>query len=142
MVCDSVSRSRRSASAPRDLLAALQAGELGFEALADESGLEYGFHEAVKRNSAVPDATLVQEVFRLQVPEEGEAVHAVLPAGSGFAVVELNKVEQGVLEGGAIAGMQQYERAIANGNASQETTAVMSQLRSIANIEVYEDRIK
>ena len=37
---------------------------------------------------------------------------------------------------------QQYERVIANGNASLENSALMNQLRASANVEVYEDRIK
>ena len=37
---------------------------------------------------------------------------------------------------------QQYERVIANGNASQENAALMRQLRTAAKIEVFEDRIQ
>jgi hypothetical protein len=37
---------------------------------------------------------------------------------------------------------QQYERVIANGNASQENSALMAQLRTNAKVEVFEDRIK
>ena len=124
------------------MLAALKNGEMDFEALAAESELEYGFHESVKRNSVDPDAMLVQEIFRLQVPAEDTTIQTVLPTGNGFAVVELNKVEQGVLEGGALMAAQQYERVIANSTSSQETTAVLSQLRALADIEVFEDRIK
>ena len=84
----------------------------------------------------------MQEVFRLPIPAEGEAVDAVLPTTSGFAVVQLETVVQGDLEGGPAFAQQQYERVIANGNASLETAALMRQLRDTADVEVFEDRIK
>jgi peptidyl-prolyl cis-trans isomerase D len=125
-----------------ELLAALQSGASEFEALATESGLEYGHYEAVKRNSSAPDEKLVQEVFRLQAPGEDGKVQAVLPTGSGFAVVELESIVQGELDSGDVLVRQQYERVIANGSASQEAFALMRQLRSTAEVEVFEDRIK
>jgi peptidyl-prolyl cis-trans isomerase D len=125
-----------------ELLADLKGGNSEFEALATKAGLEFARHEAIKRNSFVPDVTLVQEVFRLQKPAEDAAVQAVLPTGNGFAVVELDLVVQGKLEGEALIAKQQFERVIANSNASQEAFAMMAQLRAIAEVEVYEDRIK
>ncbi len=125
-----------------ELFAALQSGESEFEALATESGLEYGHYEAVKRNSSALDVKLVQEVFRLQSSGEDGKVQAVLPTGDGFAVVELESIVQGELDSGALLARQQYERVIANGNASQEAFALMRQLRSTAEVEVFEDRIK
>jgi peptidyl-prolyl cis-trans isomerase D len=125
-----------------ELLADLKGGNSEFEALATKAGLEFARHEAIKRNSFVPDVTLVQEVFRLQTPAEDAAVQAVLPTGNGFAVVELDLVVQGKLEGEALIAKQQFERVIANSNASQEAFAMMAQLRAIAEVAVYEDRIK
>lgn len=125
-----------------ELADALQAGESDLETLAADAGLEFGRHESVTRNAFQPDVTLVQEVFRLQAPEEGETVQAVLPTGSGFAVVELESVVPGVLEGGTLLAQQQYERVIANGFASQEGAAMMKQLRAAADIEIFEDRIR
>ena len=125
-----------------ELFAALQSGESEFEALATESGLEYGHYEAVKRNSSALDVKLVQEVFRLQSSGEDGKVQAVLPTGDGFAVVELESIVQGELDSGALLARRQYERVIANGNASQEAFALMRQLRSTAEVEVFEDRIK
>jgi len=125
-----------------ELLLALQAGEVEFETLATDAGLTYGRHEATKRNSFVPDAMLVQEVFRLQSPAENEKIQTVLPTTNGFAVVELESVEPGLMQGDALLAQQQYGRVIANGIASQETSALMQQLRASADIEVFEDRIK
>ena len=134
---------RDSAKAKADaLLASLQGGEGELELLATEAGLEFARHDAVNRSSPLPDNQLVQEVFRLPIPAEGEAVDAVLPTTSGFAVVQLETVVQGDLEGGPAFAQQQYERVIANGNASLETAALMRQLRDTADVEVFEDRIK
>ena len=125
-----------------EMLAALQSGTSDLESLATESELEYGLHETVKRNAFVPDAKLVQEVFKLKKPAEGETITAVLPTDLGFAVVELNAVVAGELDTEQPFAKQQYERVVANSYASQEATALMQQLRESADIEVYEDRIQ
>ena len=138
---DNLARDSAHAMA-NDLLASLQGGESELEALATDTGLEYGHHDAVKRGSQTPDAKLVQEIFRLPVPAEGEAVSVVLETTSGFAVVQLESVVQGDLETGPAFAQQQYQRVIANGNASLETAALMRQLRNTADVEVFEDRIK
>jgi len=137
---DNLARDKASAKA-EELLAALQGGDTALETLATESGLEYGHHGAVKRGSPIPDAALVQEIFRLPAPLEDVAVEAVLPTSTGFAVVQLESVVQGELEA-EILMAQQYERVISNGNASLENSALLRQLRATAKIEVYEDRIR
>ena len=137
---DKLARDKANAKA-NELLAALQGGDTELETLATESGLEYGHHAAVKRGSPIPDAALVQEIFRLPAPLEGVAVETVLPTSNGFAVVQLESVVQGELEGGAILA-QQYERVISNGSASMENSALIRQLRASASVEVYEDRIQ
>jgi len=125
-----------------ELLAALQGGESEFEALATESGLEYAHHEAVKRSSSAPDMMLVQEIFRLQAPAEDTTVQVVLPTSNGYAVVELESITPGELEDGAVFLGRQYQRVIANTSSSQESYALLEQLRSIADIEVFEDKLK
>ena len=133
----------KASTQAKELLASLEEGGTDMEALATESGLEYARHEAVKRNSFVPDALLVKEVFRLPAPAEGEVIEAVLPTSNGFAIVQLDSVVQGDLESGtAVMARQQYQRVISNGNASLENSALMRQLRASANVEVFEDRIK
>ena len=124
------------------LLSDLQNGDIELETLAQEAGLEYGRHEAIGRNAAAPDALLVEEIFRLRTPAEEAPVQVVLPTTGGFAVVELDSVVQGVLEGDAVFARPQYERVIANITASQEAFALMRQLRATAEVEVFEDRIK
>jgi len=138
---DNLARESAQAMA-NDLLASLQAGDNELEALATDTGLEYGHHDAVRRGSPTPDTKLVQEIFRLPIPAQGEAVDVVLETTSGFAVVQLESVVQGDLETGPAIAQQQYQRVIANGNASLETAALMAQLRNTADVEVFEDRIK
>jgi len=138
---DNLARDKAKARAD-ELLAALQSGESELEELVAESGLDYARHEEVKRNAVMPDAMLVQEVFRLATPSEESPVEAVLPTTGGFAVVQLESVVQGELDTDTLMVQQQYERVIANGNASQENAALMRQLRTAANIEVFEDRIQ
>jgi peptidyl-prolyl cis-trans isomerase D len=138
---DNLARENAESQA-NELLTALQTGESELEALATELELEFGLHEDIRRNTSVPDAMLVQEVFRMTAPASEETVQAVLPTANGFAVVELTAVTRGVLEGSELIAMQQYARVIENGNASQETAAIMSQLRAAADIEVFEDRIR
>ena len=137
---DNLTRESANAKA-NELLAALQGGGTELETLATESGLEYGHHGAVKRSSPIPDAMLVQEIFRLPAPLEDVAVEAVLPTSNGFAVVQLESVVQGELEADALLA-QRYERVISNGVASLENSALMRQLRASAKIEVFEDRIQ
>jgi len=138
---DNLARDNAKARAD-ELLVTLQNGDSELEVLVAESELAYARHEEVKRNSVVPDAMLVQEIFRLATPLEGSPVEAVLPTTQGFAVVQLESVVQGKLDSGTLMVQQQYERVIANGNASQENAALMRQLRTAAKIEVFEDRIQ
>jgi len=126
-----------------ELLAALQSGAGDFEALATEAGLEFTSHEAVKRVPSTSAVNLVQEVFRLQAPAtESDPVQAVLPTVNGYAVVELSSVDNGVIDEGALFAKQQFERIVANGNASHEAFALMRQLRANADVTVYEERIQ
>jgi peptidyl-prolyl cis-trans isomerase D len=125
-----------------EILAAVQSGNSELEVLAEEYALEHGVHESIKRNSQVPDAVLVSEIFRLQKPTEVKPVEAVLPTSTGFAIVELNNVVQGATDDGMPLIAMQHERVISNSNGSMENAAVMSQLRAVANIEIFEDRIR
>ncbi len=138
---DKLARENAEAKA-NELLAALQTLDSDVETLATESGLEFGLHEEIKRNTTVPDTVLVQEVFRMKTPAAETTVREVLPTSNGFALVELASVVNGLLEGEQLLVAQQYARVIENGNASQETNAIMSQLRALADIEVFEDRIQ
>jgi peptidyl-prolyl cis-trans isomerase D len=138
---DNLARDNAKSNAA-ELLAELQSGEADLAALAMKHGYNYGLHELIKRNSFVPDVNLVQEIFRLQAPAENAPVQAVLPTGNGFAVVELDSVVQGELEEGASLARQQQERILANSNASHEAYAMMRQLRAMADVEIFEDRIK
>ena len=140
VLADNLARDNANNKATK-LLSALQAGETDLETLATDAGVEYARHELVTRNAFVPDATLVQEVFRLQAPADDARTQAVLPTTNGFAVVDLDLVVPGELVSGSPLERQQYERVIANGAASHEAFALIRQLRTTAEVEVFEDRI-
>jgi peptidyl-prolyl cis-trans isomerase D len=123
------------------LMAELQAGEGDLAALAEANELELLTYEAATRRGFEPDAGVVAEVFRLQPPEEGEVTRAVVPAVSGFALIELSAVTDGVLAEGEVLIEQQYQRQIANGMAAAEAEMFMQQLRAATEIVVYEDRL-
>jgi len=139
-LADNLARDNAKARA-EELLESLQASDAGLEVLATESGFEYARHDAITRNTSVPDAKLVEEIFKLPAPAEGELVETVLPTSSGFAVVQLDSVVQGELESEDVFA-QQYERFIANSIGSLESSALARQLRASAKIEVFEDRIQ
>ncbi len=140
-LADNLARENAKAEAGK-LLAGVQSGESELAALATEDGLEYAHHKAIKRNSFVPDPTLVQEIFSLRSPAEGDTAQVVLPTADGFAVVELERVTDGELDKGALLARQQYERALSNGVASQEGFALMRELREAADININENRLK
>lgn len=139
-LADNLARENARAEAEK-LFESLQAGESVLETLATESGYEYARHEAITRNTSTPDAMLVEEIFRLPAPAEGELIEKVLPTSTGFALVQLDSVVQGELESEGMFA-QQYGRVISNSVASLESAALMRQLRAAAKIEVFEERIQ
>ena len=138
---DKFARDKANNSAT-EFLTLLQDGSVDFEALANKSGLDYAFHEDVGRNSFVPDTMLVKEIFRLNTSTDDSPVQAVLPTSNGYAVVSLDFVEPGKLPKGALLAGQQYERLLANSNASHEAFGLIRQLRQRAEVTVFEDRIQ
>ena len=122
----------------------LAAGQEGadIEALAGETGTEVLTIEASGRRAANPDRVVVQEVFKLQMPAEGAMAPVVVDAQDGFAMVLLQDVTDGELDASALIARQQYERQVANAAASAEALALVEQLRSGANIEIFEDALQ
>ena len=84
---------------------------------------------------------MVQAVFRLPAPAEGESENAAVPASNGFALVTLNSVVDGALEEGALLGQQTYRRQMENIGAAVQNRALVQQLRSEANVQVFEDNL-
>ena len=129
------------ASAEAFVLAVGQEGA-DIEALAGETGTEVLTIEASGRRAANPDRVVVQEVFKLQRPAEGAMAPVVVDAQDGFAMVLLQDVTDGELDASALIARQQYERQVANAAASAEAIALVEQLRSAANIEIFEDALQ
>jgi peptidyl-prolyl cis-trans isomerase D len=124
------------------MLAGLQVEGADLSAMAEQGGYAIVETEAAARRDLVPDRTVVEEIFRLDAPAEGESLARVVRADNGYALVILESVTAGTLEAGAVINEQQYRRQIANAAASIEVTGMMRQLRDLATIEVYEERLK
>jgi len=123
-----------------ELLAALNGGQ----SLADLSGgdgLQVQNVVDALRTTDVPDREVVQHVFTLAGPAEGETVNAVVPASDGYAVVALSAVKPGELTKDSLIGREQYRRQIANSSASYEAWALRRELRDAADIKVFEENL-
>ena len=124
------------------LLAALAEDGAELEAISEQAGYEVIDTQLATRRNFVPDRTVVEEVFRLKAPAEGETLSTVVKAGTGYAVVVLDSVTPGSLEQGATLNELQYKRQIANAAASIEATGLLRQLRESASVEIYEDQLR
>jgi peptidyl-prolyl cis-trans isomerase D len=124
------------------LLAELDATDSDLEALVADREIQVVSVEAAKRTGTEPDPVVVSEVFKLQSPVDEAPVTAVVEAMDGFAAVVLQSVTRGELQEGALFARQQYQRRVANAAASAETSAMLEQLRRMAAIEIYEDRLQ
>lgn len=122
------------------LLQGLQGGTEITE-LAQSRGLELVAAEAAKRTSEDLDATLRDQVFLMEAPEEGGRVTQVVALTDGYAVVQLDKVTAGTLPDDDAVRRLSYSRRITNGSASVETIGFLRMLREQSTIEVYEDRL-
>lgn len=124
------------------LLAALAEEGAELEDISEQSGYEVIDTPLATRRNFIPDRTVVEAVFRLKAPAEGETVRTVVEAQNGYALVVLESVTPGSLEQGATLNELQYKRQIANAAASIEAVGLMRQLRENASVEIYEDRLK
>jgi hypothetical protein len=98
--------------------------------------------EAGARRDFTPDRSVVIEVFKMDPPVGEEPLMKIVDAVNGYAVVALESVTPGSLEAGGAINAEQYRRQIANAAASIEVTGMMSQLRDMGVVEVYEERLK
>ncbi|MFT5139279.1 MAG: peptidyl-prolyl cis-trans isomerase D [Rhodothermales bacterium] len=136
------SRALADARAKADsMLAVLLEEGLSLDEAAEQRGYEVQLVEAAGRNSFVPDPSVVQAVFRLEAPAQGETLSTVVDAQEGYALVVLNSVVPGSLQEGALINEQQYRRQIANSAASIEFTGLVKILRDEAEIDIYEERL-
>jgi len=124
----------------QEMLAALQAGG-DMQTLAESHALELVEAEAATRNSREFDATLRDQVFLMDPPEEGSQVLQVIELDNGFAVVRLESVTDGTLSDEDAIRKQSYQRRIANASASAEAMGFLRMLRAQSTIEIYEDRL-
>lgn len=125
-----------------EMIAELNQEGADLEAIATGRGYELVETEAATRTNFVPDRTVINEVFTLELPEDGSPLSTVVEASNGYALVVLEGVTPGALEPGQALNEQQYRRQISNAAATLEFTGMMKQLRNSATIEVFEDRLR
>jgi peptidyl-prolyl cis-trans isomerase D len=134
-------RAMKEASAVADgFLAQLQSGA-DIAVLAEEASIELLQTEAARRIGSGFPGDLLNELFRLPRPEEGQPGFAILPLSDGFAVVQLDAVMDGELTEGDLVREQNYRRRIANASSNAEALGFVRMLRSQSEIEVFEDRL-
>ena len=97
--------------------------------------------EAATRTSPELDASLREQVFLMEAPAEGGMVTQVVELPDGYAVVQLEGVNDGALSEEDVLRKQTYQRRIANGSASTEAMGFLRMLRAQSTIEIYEDRL-
>ncbi len=110
-------------------------------ATAQAQSLEVLTLEAVRRDNKELPAELLAETFLLQAPENEAPRTAVVPMTNGYAVVQLEKVVDGVVPDDDPAKVQNYRRRIANASANSEALGFLRMLRKQSQIEVFEDRL-
>ena len=142
-VVESVRRQRArdaAAATAQELMAQLQAGE-EIRALAETRGLELVEAEAATRTSTEFDATLRNQLFLMEAPDEGGQVVQVAELADSYAVVQLERVTDGSVSDEEAILAQTYKRRIANASASEEAMGFLRMLRAQSTIEIYEDRL-
>ncbi|KAA9133043.1 hypothetical protein F3N42_01350 [Marinihelvus fidelis] len=122
------------------LLASLEDGA-SLEDLAAGAGLELEQVDSAARRQATPDRALVGNVFRLKRPAEGETVDAVVETGTGYALVSLQSVVDGVVDEDSPLATRQARMMVGNAAASFDAWALVRQLREQADIEIFEDNL-
>ncbi len=121
------------------LLASLQAADSDLEALATEQEQELVIAENAGRRDFQYGLELVTAVFQLPVSAELPQFH-VVEAGSDYSVVELQTITEGTLDTEDPRQLQ-FLRTIANSAGATEQSGLVVTLRSLADIQVFEDQI-
>lgn len=124
------------------LLAQVRDQGTTLEAAAEAAGLDVLAAEDVTRRSGEPSPDLAAAAFEQPRPAEGETHYAVVGADGGWAVLALDEVETGSLPEGSLVSGEQYQWQVANAAASAESAALLERLRQLAEIEVFEDRLR
>jgi peptidyl-prolyl cis-trans isomerase D len=109
--------------------------------LGEENGLEVLAVETATRNSVDVQRDLLQDLFLMDAPGEDGPVNDVLKLSSGFAVVQLQSVTDGVLSDEDVLKSQSYSRRISNATGNSEAYSFLRMLRSQSEITVFEERL-
>ncbi|MGK7295586.1 MAG: SurA N-terminal domain-containing protein [Candidatus Wenzhouxiangella sp. M2_3B_020] len=114
--------------------------EATLQEVAENEALEFEEREATRRSFELGPAVL-EELFRLPAPAEGETLYDVLPDGSNWLVVRLDDVTAGDPASAGDAQRQSARRQIALVRSNREFEGLLEWLRANTEISVVEDRL-
>lgn len=123
-----------------ELAERIENGEAGLEEIAGAEGLEFEEQEATRRSFELGGAVLDQ-IFGLPVPEDGEPVFEIVSSGSNWVLVRLDEVIPGDPSEAGDAQRQSARRQIRAMRASREFEGMLEWLRENTEISVVEDRL-
>ena len=121
------------------MLPELQAAESDLDTLATKAEQELVVAENAVRRDAQYGLDLVTAVFQLPTSDELPQYHVVEASGD-YSIVELQSIADGVLNPESPQNLQ-YVRTIANSAAATEQSGLVASLRSLADIQVFEEQI-
>ena len=142
-VVEAVNRQQKmeaAEAAANELLASLESGQ-DMQAIADAAGLTLISTESDRRSNPDVSPRLLQQVFLMGVPGEGELVSGVFETEDGYALVRLDGVTEGAIPEDDTFLNDAYNRRITSATASAEAVAFLRMLRAQSVIEIYEDRL-
>jgi len=110
------------------------------ESLAEEEGLEVQQVTATRRSFDL-GGDVLDALFRLPAPDDGESLHELIRSGSDWLVVRLDSVTPGDPAAAEDAQRQMARRQIELLRANREFEGLLAWLRANTEINVVEDRL-
>jgi len=131
----------RARERAEELLAQAREDNVGLEAVAEQDeALELNEQEITRRSFEIGSQVL-EEIFRMPVPEGGEPVYDVIQRGDRWMVVRLNDVAPGDPQAADAAQRESARQQIRFARAALEFQGLMDWLRRNTEVNVVEERI-
>ncbi|GAB4173452.1 MAG: peptidyl-prolyl cis-trans isomerase [Wenzhouxiangellaceae bacterium] len=122
------------------MLAEVRAGA-SLDSVAEAQALTVESREVTRRSFDLP-ADVIEGIFRMPLPGEGEASHAVLDAGMDWLVVALEQVSPGDPAAAQEIQRESARQQIRLVRSAQEYQGLMQWLRDHVEIRVIEERLQ
>lgn len=135
-------RAREQAREQAEALEAQLEADHSLLALAQAEGLEADSVELAERNSTDAPRAVVERVFQMSRPADGEAHSAIMPLGNGdLVLVHLTAVQEGDPEEVSDEERAQYREFLRRAYGQAALEDLIAQLRQEGDVEVFEDRL-